>query len=66
MFKWDFFVIFKKKRIMSDKKLKTTQDTNEQHLKKTREYMERMSKTGREFNPAPKATKDDSKGKVSK
>jgi|TARA_R110000823_G_scaffold314993_1_gene445234 hypothetical protein len=51
---------------MSDKKLKTTQDTNEQHLKKTREYMERMSKTGREFNPAPKATKDDSKGKVSK
>ena len=51
---------------MSERKLKTTQDTNEQHLKKTREYMERMSKTGKEFNPAPKVSKDESKGKVSK
>ena len=51
---------------MTDRKLKTTQDTNEQDLKKTREYMKRMSKTGKEFNPAPKVSKDDPKGKVSK
>ena len=50
---------------MTDRKLKTTQDTNEQDLKKTREYMERMKKTGKEYNPAPKGGKSND-GKVQK
>ena len=50
---------------MTDRKLKTTQDTNEQDLKKTREYMERMKKTGKDYNPAPKSSKSND-GKVHK
>ena len=35
----------------------------EEQMKKTREYMERMKKTGKEYNPAPKEPKN---GKVQK
>ena len=38
---------------MTERKLKTTQETTEEHIKKTREYMERMKTTGKEYNPAP-------------
>jgi|TARA_R110000787_G_C13294958_1_gene433936 hypothetical protein len=48
---------------MSERKLKTTQETNEEQIKKTREYMKRMKKTGKEYNPAPKESKN---GKVRK
>ena len=48
---------------MSERKLKTTHETNEEQIKKAREYMERMKKTGKEYNPAPIETKD---GKVQK
>ena len=50
---------------MSERKLKTTQDTNEEQINKTREYMERMKKTGKDYNPAPKESKDKD-GKVQK
>tara|TARA_R110001583_G_scaffold32478_1_gene110753 strand:- start:307 stop:453 length:147 start_codon:yes stop_codon:yes gene_type:complete len=48
---------------MSERKLKTTHATNEEQIKKTREYMKRMNTTGKEYNPAPKESKD---GKVQK
>jgi|TARA_R110000824_G_scaffold57783_2_gene156964 hypothetical protein len=50
---------------MSERKLKTTHETNEEQIKKTREYMERMKKTGKEYNPAPKTGKSND-GKVQK
>jgi len=50
---------------MSERKLKTTHPTNEEQIKKTREYMERMKKTGKEYNPAPKSGKSND-GKVQK
>jgi len=49
---------------MSERKLTTTHKTNEGLLKQAREYMERLKKTGKKYNPAPKEKKDDSKGKV--
>ena len=39
---------------MSERKLKTTQDTNEEQINKTREYMERMKKTGKEYTKGRK------------
>jgi len=50
---------------MSERKLKTTQETNEEQMKKTREYMKRMHTTGKEYNPAPKTSKGKD-GKVQK
>ena len=51
---------------MSERKLNTTHKTSKELLKKARTYMERLKTTGKEYNPAPKSTKDDSKGKVQK
>ena len=50
---------------MSERKLNTTHDTNKETIEKAKQYMERMKKTGKEYNPTPKEikTKD---GKVQK
>ena len=40
-----------------EKKMRTTHDTNKELLKKAKEQMERLNKTGREYNPAPKQSK---------
>lgn len=50
---------------MSERKLKTTHDTNKETIEKAREYMERMKTTGKDYNPAPKESKDKD-GKVQK
>jgi len=50
---------------MTERKLKTTQETSEEQIKKSREYMKRMKTTGKEYNPAPKASKTKD-GKVQK
>jgi len=44
-----------------ERKMKTTHDTNKELLKKAKEQMERLNKTGREYNPAPKQSKDGEK-----
>tara|TARA_R110001583_G_scaffold27226_1_gene97600 strand:- start:1220 stop:1372 length:153 start_codon:yes stop_codon:yes gene_type:complete len=44
-----------------ERKMKTTHDTSEELLKKAKEQMERLNKTGREYNPAPKESKGDEK-----
>ena len=51
---------------MTERKLKTTHDTDKEQLQKAKEYMERLKTTGKEYNPAPKENKDDAKGKVQK
>ena len=51
---------------MTERKFKTTHDTNKDLLKKAKEQMERLKNTGKEYNPAPKISKDDSKGEVQK
>ena len=48
---------------MSERKLNTTHNTSEELLKKARTYMERLKTTGKEYNPAPKESKN---GKVQK
>ena len=62
MFKWDLFIIFKKKD-MSERKLNTTHNTDKEVLKKAKDMIERLKTTNKEYNPAPKSTKD---GKVQK
>ena len=44
-----------------ERKMKTTHDTNKELLKKAKEQMDRLNKTGREYNPAPKQSKDGEK-----
>ena len=48
---------------MSERKLNTTHNTNEDLLSKSKEMMERLKTTKKEYNPAPKESKD---GKVQK
>ena len=51
---------------MTERKLNTTHDTNKEQLKNAKEYMERLKTTGKKYNPAPKISKDNAKGKVQK
>ena len=51
---------------MSERKLKTTHSTDKELVEKARKYMDRLDKTGKEYNPAPKQSKNDSKGKIQK
>ena len=48
---------------MSERKLNTTHQTNKGLLDKSKEMMERLKTTKKEYNPAPKQSKD---GKVQK
>lgn len=48
---------------MSERKLKTTHNTDPSLLKKAKNMMERLKTTGKEYNPAPKESKD---GKIQK
>lgn len=44
-----------------ERKMRTTHNTSEDLLKKAKEQMDRLNKTGREYNPAPKQSKDGEK-----
>ena len=48
---------------MRERKLNTTHNTNKDLLSKSKEMMERLKTTKKEYNPAPKESKD---GKVQK
>ena len=48
---------------MTERKLKTTHSTNKDLLDKSKDMMERLKTTKKEYNPAPKESKD---GKVQK
>tara|TARA_R100001509_G_scaffold163020_1_gene136309 strand:- start:1213 stop:1359 length:147 start_codon:yes stop_codon:yes gene_type:complete len=48
---------------MTERKLNTTHQTNKDLLNKSKEMMERLKTTKKEYNPAPKETKN---GKVQK
>tara|TARA_R110001592_G_scaffold251241_1_gene513900 strand:+ start:680 stop:826 length:147 start_codon:yes stop_codon:yes gene_type:complete len=48
---------------MSERKLNTTHNTETSLLNKAKKMMERLKSTGKEYNPAPKESKD---GKVQK
>ena len=48
---------------MAERKLKTTHQTNNKIISKAKEMMERLKTTGKEYNPAPKESKN---GKVQK
>jgi hypothetical protein len=48
---------------MTKRKLNTTHQTNKDLLNKSKEMMERLKTTKKEYNPAPKETKN---GKVQK
>ena len=51
---------------MSERKLNTTHNTNEDLLKKSKEMMVRFKTTKKEYNPAPKESKESKDGKVQK
>ena len=63
MFKWDFFIIFviNNNTMSKERKMRTTHNTSEDLLKKAKEQMERLKNTGKEYNPAPKESKDGEK-----
>ena len=48
---------------MTERKLNTTHQTNKDLLNKSKEMMERLKTTKKEYNPAPKESKN---GKVQK
>ncbi len=48
---------------MAERKLKTTHQTDKNLLDKAKEMMDRFKTTKKEYNPAPKESKD---GKVQK
>jgi len=48
---------------MAERKLKTTHTTNKDILEKAKGMMDRLKTTKKEYNPAPKESKD---GKVQK
>ena len=41
-----------------EKKMRTTHNTSEELLKKAKEQMERLKNAGKEYNPAPKQSKN--------
>jgi len=48
---------------MAERKLKTTHNTDKDLLDKSKEMMERLKTTKKNYNPAPKESKD---GKIQK
>tara|TARA_B110000977_G_scaffold201184_1_gene294626 strand:- start:10181 stop:10336 length:156 start_codon:yes stop_codon:yes gene_type:complete len=51
---------------MSERKLNTTHQTSKELLAKSKEMMERFKTTKKEYNPAPKESKESKDGKVQK